>query len=79
MDTSPKKKLYRSRKHRVIAGVAGGIAEYFNIDAIIVRIIFIIFGFSSAGTAILLYILAVFLIPEAPITGTPTQKNTPAA
>jgi len=57
------KKITRSHEDRVIAGVCGGFADYFNIDATIIRLIWIfitIFG----GIGILAYIFSVILIPE---------------
>lgn len=56
--------LYRSTKNKVLAGVCGGIAEYFKIDPIIVRILFI--ALATAGAGIFLYIIAIFLIPVRP-------------
>ena len=56
-------RLYRSETNRVIAGVCGGLGEYFNIDPIIIRIIFIlitIFG----GSGILIYIILWLVIPS---------------
>lgn len=58
------KRLVRSQKNRVIGGVAGGIAEYFDIDPILVRLVFVlltIFG----GSGVLLYIIAWIVIPDA--------------
>jgi len=52
------KRLYRSRSNRWLAGVCGGIAEYFNIDPIIIRLLFIIFAPSWIA-----YLLCVILIP----------------
>lgn len=60
------KKWYRSRNDRMIGGVAGGIAEYFDIDAVIVRIVFVFALFFGAG--ILAYILLWIIIPEEPFT-----------
>jgi len=60
------KKWYRSRNDRMIGGVAGGIAEYFEIDPVIVRIIFVCALFFGAG--ILAYILLWIIIPEEPFT-----------
>ncbi len=57
------KKLYRSNSQRMIAGVCGGIAEYFNIDPTIVRIgaaALCLFG----GSGVLAYILAAIIIPS---------------
>jgi len=58
------KKLYRLRENRMIAGVCGGIAEYFNIDPTIIRIIWILFGFFTYGTGVIAYIIAIIVIPE---------------
>ena len=59
------KKLYRSRFNKKIAGVCGGIAEYFNIDATIVRIIWVVLAFIPFIPA-LLYIIFALVIPENP-------------
>ena len=58
------KKLYRS-KNKWIAGVCGGIAEYFNVDPIIVRIIWLVLALGY-GVGILAYIIAWLLIPKNP-------------
>jgi len=59
------KKLYRSKKNRLIAGVCGGIAEYFGIDPIIVRLITLILVL-SAGGGLIAYIIAWIVVPEEP-------------
>ena len=59
------KKLYRSRTSRYLAGVCGGIGEYFNIDPNIVRIIAVLLGFGSSGTLLIVYLAAALLLPEA--------------
>lgn len=56
-------KLHRSETDRVIAGVCGGLAEYFNIDSTIIRLIFVlitIFG----GSGILIYLVLWLVIPR---------------
>lgn len=58
------KKLYRSQKDRKIAGVLGGIGEYFNIDPTLVRLGFLVALFLSLGTATLIYIISIFVIPN---------------
>lgn len=58
-------KLYRSRKFRVFGGVAGGLAEYFHLDVILVRILFIIITLFS-GLGILFYIVLWIVVPEEP-------------
>lgn len=57
------KRLYRSKKNRVIAGVCGGIGEYFNIDPTLVRLLWILFMFAG-GSGILAYIIAWIIVPE---------------
>jgi phage shock protein C len=59
------KRLYRSRKDKVIAGVCGGIGEYFDIDSTLVRLVWILFIFMG-GTGFLAYIIAMIIIPENP-------------
>ncbi|MFC1750749.1 PspC domain-containing protein [Pseudomonadota bacterium] len=61
--SSKPKKLIRSKSNRLIAGIAGGIAEYFDIEPVIVRIAFLILAFLQ-GVGILLYIVMWFIIPS---------------
>ncbi|SER60202.1 Phage shock protein PspC (stress-responsive transcriptional regulator) [Propionibacterium cyclohexanicum] len=58
------RKLVRSRDHRMIAGVAGGIGEYLNIDANIVRLAFVLVAVFTFGTALLLYVAGWLLLPD---------------
>lgn len=57
-------KLRKSRTDKMIAGVCGGIASYFGMDSTIVRILFVIFGFISGGTVVLLYFIFALVMPE---------------
>ena len=57
------KQLYRSTTDRKVAGVCGGIAEYFDMDPTVVRLIFAAVSIFS-GVGILAYITAVIIIPE---------------
>lgn len=59
------KKLYRSRDERMVAGVAGGIAEYFNVDPTIIRLLFVITAMAG-GPGLLAYIILAIIIPEEP-------------
>ncbi len=59
------KKIYRSRINRVISGVCGGIGEYFNIDPVVVRLIWVL-AFFFGGFGLLAYIICWIFIPEAP-------------
>ena len=58
------KKLYRSRKNRMICGVCGGIAEYFNIDPTLIRLALVLFA--CTGTGILAYFIAAIIITDEP-------------
>jgi len=58
------KKLFRSKKNRMIAGVCGGIAEYLEIDPTVVRLIWVLLVFLSFGAAIIAYIIAWIIVPE---------------
>jgi phage shock protein C len=57
------KKLYRSRRNRVLFGVCGGLGEYFKIDPTLIRILFIIAAFLR-GSGILLYLILAVVIPD---------------
>ncbi len=75
--SSGPKKLYRDNKRKVIGGVAAGIANYFNVDALWVRLGLVFlsisasfpfnhhFNFSVSGTLFLAYIVAMFVIPSS--------------
>lgn len=63
------KKLFRSESNKKIAGVCGGLAEYFNIDVTIIRLLWALVCL-AAGTGILAYIVAALIIPtESEIYG----------
>lgn len=59
------KRLYRINEGKVIAGVCGGVAEYFNIDPTVVRVIWAILGLSGGG--VLAYIIAALIMPVKPL------------
>ena len=65
MENGPKK-LYRSRLDRKLAGVCGGIAQYINLDATLIRLLWILFCLAG-GSGLIVYIAAMLLIPEEPI------------
>lgn len=62
------KSLYRSRTNRIIFGVCGGLGEYFDVDPIVFRIIFIALTLGG-GFGIILYLALAFLMPKEPIQG----------
>lgn len=60
------KKLCKSQTDRKIFGVCGGIAEYFNIDSTIVRLILVVLVFCF-GTGVLAYSIAAIVMPDYPV------------
>ncbi len=63
---SPSRPLRRSRRDRWIAGVVGGLADYFGLDPTLARIIYVLVSiFSAAFPGILVYIILWILIPQA--------------
>lgn len=58
------KKLYRSEKDSKIFGLCGGLAETFQIDVTILRLVVVVLAFFSGGTVILLYLIASMVIPK---------------
>ncbi len=60
------KKLYRSKTDKKLLGVLGGFAKYFNIDATILRIIYVLLSIFVIGCPIIIYLIAALIIPEEP-------------
>jgi phage shock protein C len=58
------KKLYRSKSDRNVAGVCAGLGEYFNIDPVLIRIIFAVTTLAG-GPGLIAYILLAIIMPEA--------------
>lgn len=58
-----RKRLYKSRNNKMICGVCAGIADYFNIDPSIVRVLWAVLAL-AAGTGILAYIACAIILPE---------------
>ncbi|MFA5357826.1 MAG: PspC domain-containing protein [archaeon] len=59
------KRLYRSGKDKILGGVCGGVAEYFDIDPVIVRLIWAI-SILFLGFGFLLYVLMWIIVPRNP-------------
>jgi phage shock protein PspC (stress-responsive transcriptional regulator) len=59
------KRLYRSGKEKILGGVCGGIAEYFNVDPTLIRLLWVFF-ILAFGTGLLAYIIAWIIIPRNP-------------
>ena len=60
------KRLFRSKKDRILGGVCGGLGYYLNIDPVLVRVVWAVLFF-AAGAGFLAYILAWIIIPEEPV------------
>jgi len=63
-NTTPVKKLYRSRDDRMIAGICGGAAQVLGIDAAILRIALVALTVLGVGSGALLYLICWIIIPE---------------
>ena len=59
---SSARKLTRSRDNRWLAGICGGLAQYFNVDPVLFRILFVVLTFAG-GAGIPIYLLAWLIIP----------------
>ncbi|MDD3386342.1 MAG: PspC domain-containing protein [Candidatus Pacebacteria bacterium] len=57
------KKLYRSKNEKIIWGVCGGLGEYFQVDPVLMRILFILLFFAG-GAGLFLYIILAIMIPN---------------
>jgi phage shock protein C len=74
------RKLYRSRRERMVSGVCGGIAEYFEIDPTLIRLIAVVLAVASFGTAFVVYLVMAIVVPEEPADtaeGSGTAMSTP--
>jgi len=71
------RRLYRSRKHRMLGGVCGGLGHYFHVDPTLVRLIFVVFALIFLlpfPFVIVAYLLMWLLIPNEPV-----EESTPAS
>ena len=68
------KRLYRSKRDSVIAGVCGGLGEYFDIDPVIIRVIAVILIFAQ-GIGLLAYLIAWIIIPQRKEEGEVEEKS----
>ena len=62
------KNLYKSNRSKMVAGVCGGIAEYFGIDPTIVRLLWVLCC-AIGGSGFLAYVIAAIIMPDAPAEG----------
>ena len=59
------KRLYRSNKDKILGGVCGGLGEYFNVDPVIIRLLWVVFSLAY-GSGLLAYLIAWIIIPKNP-------------
>lgn len=69
------KRFYRSLSDRKIGGVAGGLAEYFVMDPLLIRLAFVVLTFLTGGGAFLLYLILWIVTPDNPVRTTPTMNQ----
>jgi phage shock protein PspC (stress-responsive transcriptional regulator) len=68
-------KLYKSRNDAVVFGVIGGLAEYFNIDPVLLRVIVVVVGFMTGGTPVVPYLILALIMPEEPKYNRRRRRN----
>lgn len=61
------KQLYRSTQDRMLFGVAGGLADYLNIDPVLVRLFFVLLALSTGWGFIIYILLAVLMTEDVPV------------
>ena len=61
----PSEKLYRSRTDRQVAGVCGGLAEHFNLDPTLIRVLFVLLAVLG-GSGVILYVAMWIIVPKEP-------------
>jgi phage shock protein C len=61
----PTRKLYRSKTNRRLAGVCGGLAQYFNFDATLIRVLFVLLAVLG-GSGLVLYLAMWIIVPKEP-------------
>ncbi|MCK4577213.1 MAG: PspC domain-containing protein [Candidatus Marinimicrobia bacterium] len=74
MDRPGKQRLYRSRSDRKLLGVCGGLADYFQIDSTLIRVLWVAGSFLY-GIGVLLYIVLVLALPDQPAVETTVSKK----
>jgi phage shock protein C len=64
----PTRRLYRSRSDRKLAGVCGGLAQFFNLDPTLIRVLFVVLAVLG-GSGILIYLAMWIMVPNQPQGG----------
>jgi phage shock protein C len=71
------RRLYRSRRDSVLGGVAGGVADYFDMDPSIVRVVWAVLALVTGGIFLVLYIVMWIVVPEGPSAATVARAAAP--
>ncbi len=76
-DTADKteKRLFRDTDHAMVAGVSAGMASYFGIDPVIIRIIFVVLAFLGGGVGLVVYVILWLIVPPAETTSEKLQMQ----
>ncbi len=72
------KRLYRSLDERMLVGVCGGVADYFNLDPTLVRVLFVLFSLTG-GSGLVVYIIMAIIVPEEPTSYAAPSDDEPQA
>jgi phage shock protein C len=71
------KRIFRSRSESMIAGLAGGLAEYFNVDPVLIRLVFVGAGIMTGVVpGLLAYVVGWIIVPLEPLPIAPHQATT---
>ena len=71
-----KRRLYRSQNDRIFAGLFGGLGEYFEIDPVILRLVWIVlFIITGIIPGVIIYLIAIFIVPPEPIQFEPASSS----
>jgi phage shock protein C len=62
------KRLYRSRRDRMLAGICGGLGEYFDLDPTLIRVATVLLFLVTGGMLIIAYVILALVIPNAPLS-----------
>ena len=73
------RRLYRSRRDSILGGVAGGVADYFDMDPSIVRVLWAVLALATGGIFLVLYIVMWIVVPEGPSAATVARAATAEA
>src|SRR6476659_1023504 len=79
MEAAEMDRLYRSRDDRMLAGVAGGLAELWDADPSLIRIVWAILVILTGGLALVVYIVMAIVVPERPDGLAPRSVQPPSA